>query len=420
MSSTSDRAEKIRAILGHPAWARMLELLRNHRDSGRSLPTAITLADPTDAERQRHAALLRLSVPSRARRLSYDLAALSAALARANAPSDWDEILALLFGPIPPDVAAIQRNEQLWREFWPAAASSLGASAFPAHAEWLEALRRDGVLRRLAVGDVTLARHLLENAASLLRKLPLAEEQPISQVAACRCGGSHELDPDRPLATLVLRNLAALRGTPLPSRAEDRRNLWEEFGVVCDELSAPVLALNLSLEGDAPLVALTQTATLAGEPLHLTTRLLWATPWAGLVFPPHVFVCENPTIVALAATHLGPRCRPLVCIDGEIKTAARLLLRALRTGGARLHYHGDFDWPGVGIAECIMRDFGAHPWRFDEAAYRAVADRSGRSLAGASIPTPWSPGLALAMAKKERAYDEEALADLLIPDLAQP
>lgn len=398
----------------------MLALLRTLRDSGRPLPTAVTLADPTDAERQRHAALLRLSVPSRARRLSYDLAALSAALTRANAPSNWDEILALLFGAIPPDVAATQRSEQLWREFWPSAATTLAASPFPAHAEWLEALRRDGVLRRSAVGDVELGRHLLETAANLLRVLPLPEEQPISQVAACRCGGSHELDPDRPLATLVLRSLAARQGTPMPARAEDRRNLWEEFGIVCDELSAPVLTLNLRLEGAAPLVALTRSATLAAEPLHLTTRLLWATPWASLVIPPHVFVCENPTIVALAASHLGPRCRPLVCIDGEIKTAARLLLRSLRAGGATLHYHGDFDWPGIGIAERIMRDFGAQPWRFDEAAYLAVADRRGRSLAGASIATPWSPRLAPAMAKNERAYDEEALVDLLLPDLTEP
>jgi Protein of unknown function C-terminus (DUF2399) len=32
--------------------------------------------------------------------------------------------------------------------------------------------------------------------------------------------------------------------------------------------------------------------------------------------------------------------------------------------GARLRYHGDFDWAGLVIGNFVMREFGAEPWRF--------------------------------------------------------
>src|SRR5690606_9065226 len=76
-------------------WKRLRETLRACRDSGRALPAVVTLADPTADERARHAALLRLSTPSRARRLRYELAAISEALARAGAPSEWGEFVGL-------------------------------------------------------------------------------------------------------------------------------------------------------------------------------------------------------------------------------------------------------------------------------------------------------------------------------------
>lgn len=82
-----------------------------------------------------------------------------------------------------------------------------------------------------------------------------------------------------------------------------------------------------------------------------------------------------------------------------------------------LHYHGDFDWPGVAIAGRIFRNFAAQPWRFDEAAYISIWDRKGRPLDGAAARTPWSPSLASAMELNRRAYDEEAIADILLADL---
>src|SRR5207253_6117247 len=86
--------------------------------------------------------------------------------------------------------------------------------------------------------------------------------------------------------------------------------------------------------------------------------------FSGVVPNDTVFICENPAIVAAAANRLGPRCAPLVSIEGQPKTAAHLLLTKLRDAKVRLLYHGDFDWGGIRIANLMRRRYGAEPWRF--------------------------------------------------------
>ncbi|MGI9148995.1 MAG: DUF2399 domain-containing protein [Chloroflexota bacterium] len=75
------------------------------------------------------------------------------------------------------------------------------------------------------------------------------------------------------------------------------------------------------------------------------------------------YVCENPTVVAEAANALGPRSAPRVCCSGNPAGAATVLLRLLDQAGATLLYHGDFDWPGLTIANSIITPFNAGPWR---------------------------------------------------------
>ena len=48
--------------------------------------------------------------------------------------------------------------------------------------------------------------------------------------------------------------------------------------------------------------------------------------------------------------------------------------------GARLRYHGDFDWPGLHIANRVMRDCAARPWRLGAADCRAAV--GGVAVAG--------------------------------------
>ncbi|MDQ1833711.1 DUF2399 domain-containing protein [Massilia scottii] len=90
-----------------------------------------------------------------------------------------------------------------------------------------------------------------------------------------------------------------------------------------------------------------------------------------------------------------------------------------------MHRH---DWAGLHIGNYVMRDFGAHPWRFSAPDYLAAVhvapglnDRPGqrqrRRLAGRETDAPWDKDLSAAMRQHKLAIPEEAVADALLCDL---
>jgi len=136
----------------------------------------------------------------------------------------------------------------------------------------------------------------------------------------------------------------------------------------------------------------------------------------------HVFVCENPNVVALAADALGDACAPLVCIDGMPAAAQQAVLSQLREAGARLHYHGDFDWPGISIANFVMQTWKAAPWRMSTLDYEKAAAPAASPdghLTGRPVAANWDEHLADAMQRRGRAVAEEAVVDALLQDLSR-
>ncbi len=185
----------------------------------------------------------------------------------------------------------------------------------------------------------------------------------------------------------------------------DRRTLWARVGVLVNELARPALVLNLPLSGGGHL------AGVAGEPAYASLRQLMRDPPQLAVTGRTIYVCENPNLVAIAANRLGPRCAPLVCTDGTPAAAQRTLLAQLAPAGARLLYHGDFDWPGLRIANLVIGSFGAA----DYTAATGIA--SGQAFAGPTVAAAWDAALAPAMQRHGLAIAEEAVAAVLLPDL---
>ncbi|MGH3320011.1 MAG: TIGR02679 family protein, partial [Streptosporangiaceae bacterium] len=272
-------------------------------------------------------------------------------------------------------------------------------------------------VRRLASGDPARGGRLLEDAVAVLRRLP-AGGVPLSVLAARSVGDGHALDPGRPLATLVLRAAAALGDVPPPQTAEGRRTAWAAVGVLDGELTNPVLVLNLPVATGTTTGRVLAAYAAVGEPVYLSARQLVRDPPQLVVADRPIFVCENPTVVATAAARVGAGCAPVVCVSGHPGAAATVLLRRLSGAGAVLHYHGDFDWPGVTIAGGVMTRFGARPWRFGAADYRAGLARGGRALRGTPASTPWDPELARTMRTECVAVEEETVLDDLLRDLA--
>jgi len=396
MSTARERLER---LLGGPALGSLRERLRRRYELGRA-NDVFTLAAVSAHERRALEGLLgRRSRNSNSMQIS--LTELNQAFARAGLASSLRDALEQLDGPIR-DIAA-ERVDRAAR--WGAAFSACGAA--PLSLLVAQATGR-GLVKRLAGADPERGQGLLEAATRVLARLPAAGV-PLSHLAAQALGDSHALDEGRPAGTLVL---AALRGAEIEERPRD---VWAKWGVLVNELAAPALVLNLSASTDTPCGQVVQKALERGEPLHLSLRMLLRTPPRWEVKGRKVFVCENAAVVAMAADRLGTRCPPLVCTDGMPAAAQRVLLGQLAAADANLHYHGDFDWPGLTIANFVIRSFKARPWRLRSDDYIAT---EGRPLEGTLVAADWDSALAPKMAKHGCALDEEAVMDPLLHDLA--
>ena len=95
-----------------------------------------------------------------------------------------------------------------------------------------------------------------------------------------------------------------------------------------------------------------------------------------------LYVCENAAVLRAAAGQLGADSAALVCAEGEPSVACFRLLQAAVTTGTRIHWHSDFDWPGVRATAAAIRRLGAAPWLMGADDYRARAARERRAAQG--------------------------------------
>lgn len=412
MSPPIDRT-RLDATLGLPELSRLLDALERRIELGRPLTGSLALASVSAAERAAIDALFGRK-STRGATLRVDLEELGHTLREAGICCDLFTAVNALRGTVVDRRALAGQRAAAWADVWRDALAEFVSQ--PALGPWLTKLDRLGLVRRLSGNDPVTGAALLRDLARIVHALP-GQAEPLAAFAARLLGDAHALDPGTPRATLAVRAAARLGGVFFENHAEGRRAAWASVGIMCDELSTPVLVLNLPVSAETPLGNLLRSAAVVGEPVHLSLRLLLRHSLAGdrALHDRNVLVCENPTVVALAASRLGPNCAPLVCVNGQFATPALVLLRQLRTAGARLAYHGDFDPPGLAIARRVMAESGARAWRFGLADYTAAT--KGVTFSGAVGPTPWDPALREAMRESRRTVHEEAVFDQLMQDM---
>jgi uncharacterized protein (TIGR02679 family) len=398
-------------LLGGPALAHLRQRLRRafEQAGAGSEPALLRLSGLAPHEAEALQALTgRPPRPSAS--MQVDLAALSARVQAAGLAESLRAALEQLDGPI--TARAAERAAALLA--WTALARQ---APHPALLLLLAEPRGLGLLRRLAAGDAAAGFALCERAARVLAALP-AHGQPRAQLAALCLGNAHALDDGQPVATLVLAALRLAATEEGGESGEGTRALWAAQGVSVNELARPALSLNLPLRGGAE----GTDGTGPGEPRYWSLRQLLRRPPPWQVAGRDVFVCENPNLMAMVADALGARSAPLLCTDGMPAAAQRALLAQVAAAGARLHYHGDFDWPGVAIGNLVQREFRARAWRFSAADYAAAvqgADAAAKApLHGRRVEALWDAALAPAMQQAHCAVAEEALLQSLLPDLA--
>ena len=403
---------RLKDSLGRPGMEWLVQRLRQRLENGLNLSGTVTLRDPAPAQRSALARLLGRRQPAAS--LVVKLDELDRLLRAAEICDGLDDALHTLVGPVPNIKQEKTHKAEQWQLVFDEARELLG-SLPEAHA-WFEDLKATGLLRRLANNDPAYARTLLNGAVRVIRRLP-ADGVPIAELAATCTGNSHALDAGEPVGTLVMRFISLLNAVEAAGDAEERRHALASAGILCDELSSPVLVLNLRSDSSSATGESLRLNCKAGEPYRLSTRQLLRD---SMLFHPNtklarVFVCENPTVVAAAANRLGSSCAPLVCVEGQPKTAARLLLGQLTEAGTELFYHGDFDWPGIQIANVVFRRHGFTPWRFTSRDYLDL--RGSLPLTATPIDSTWDPELKTSMMATGRAIHEEQAIEILLGDL---
>jgi uncharacterized protein (TIGR02679 family) len=259
------------------------------------------------------------------------------------------------------------------------------------------------------------------SAVAVLERVLLGGMMSRNDLAAEQAHDAHALDDGSVVATLVLRALAAVGELPaVPRDARGRRELWSQFGVSTDAVSATVLTLGLRPVADGSRERRLRASADDGDPIHLMARDLQRLQ---LQLRPatRVLVCENPRVLeAFADQYSGTF--PIVCTAGWPSSVAFDLLGRL-LGSGSLYYHGDFDWAGIEIANWLVAQCGVLPWRMSAADYECAvatssASSSGRRLEDRYVEASWDVELGAAMRARGRAVHEEALLHELLASWA--
>jgi uncharacterized protein (TIGR02679 family) len=380
-----------------PALSRIWAVLRERiearglRAEGRVVLTGLT-------REERHVVTALVGRPVTASRLTIDLADLDAWLAERSGVGGLIAVVESATGTPLVDRRELRAQRAADREAPFVLARSLLAGE-PWLEKWLDGVRRSGALSRTADPDLTV-RH----AAAVLARLPTATSR--TELATAVGGNAHALDEGTAAAALVLRALAAQSGELPPTTTAERRDLWERFGVRVDLVSTTCLTLGLRAAGAvAPRLDL---AADAGDPVHLTP---WDLRRCVLDPPASVLVCENPRVLEAVAERFGGRVA-VVCTSGQPALVVLDVLRGLP--GAQLRFHGDFDWPGIAIANRLVAEAGVVPWHMGADDYLGALGQARLPLVGGLAEPVWDAELGAAMRHHGVAVHEEAvLGDLL-------
>jgi uncharacterized protein (TIGR02679 family) len=370
---------------------------------------------------------LLIGLPPRSTQsVRIDIARFDAALQEAGMANSLHEALEMLDGPIVNRAEAKAELQSRWSSV------TDGQGLHPSLQAWLQGASAVGLLKRVSKQETQTAHLLLQQAHVVLLRLP-AQGLTRAQLAAEVLGNAHALDTGQAVATVVLAALQHSASTdeqeqpPSEEATEEAdgarrpnervRDIWARSGVLVNELARPALFLNLPVRTPSNALA------APGEPGYLSLRRLVRTPPDWDVADQIIYVCENPNIVSIAADQLGAACAPLVCTDGMPAAAQRVLLKQLSDAGAKLLYHGDFDWAGIHIANNVMKLCDARSWRFGAEDYlqavKSLAPKE-RDLEVVCIAASWDFALVESMRLKGVAIAEEAVVSQLVGDLRHP
>jgi uncharacterized protein (TIGR02679 family) len=287
---------------------------------------------------------------------------------------------------------------------------------------WIEEKKSD-IRRRISVLG---AEEFASDVETVFRALAHLHEDSdpilLAVLATLAANDAHVLDAGTRLGALLDRVLEFRHPEISPYRRYSYRiHLHAAAGIVRNRISARVDTYGLV--GDSHYVRalmardLDRTLTLRSLEHLRGDRLRGRGDTA--------FVVENASVfehLVNAAATISADVRPtIICTNGWLNAAARVLLRTVVVNGTQLLYSGDFDEAGIAIALEIQRLYSATLWRMTAddfhagAGQRQLRARAGRVQRFRQV----LPTLTSAIERTGYAVHQEAILDRLQRDVVE-
>ena len=224
--------------------------------------------------------------------------------------------------------------------------------------------------------------HTLVRALELLDRLRVEKRYQYLPVFAAELSGDpHRLDPgtrDAHLLQLLLQWLEIQRGAEadevnrIPSLRRQARYL--SAGILLDDVSNYAMLCGVEAVGrDGQAHAGMEGFAADGAPVNVPLSVI--TGWTQLRCRENtLWIVENPVVYAVLCERFG-RTRSLMCMNGQPRLSAWLILKLLRAAGTRVYYAGDFDPEGLCIAEKVQQSLLPGQcvfWHMSVADYRSA------------------------------------------------
>ena len=239
---------------------------------------------------------------------------------------------------------------------------------------------RQNALEESLLTDLTRQLAFLVQALDLLEELrQQSAYQYLPVFAASLTGDPHALDlgsEKSHLFSLLLQwrqSQEKLPAEPLEAAALKRQSLYFSAGILLDDVSNYAMLCGVEAdvaeerrhEGMAGFAA-------AGEPVNVPLSVL--AKWQHIHCRDNtLWIVENPVVYAVLAERWKQR--SLMCMNGQPRLSAWLILRLLKKDGVRVYYAGDFDPEGLCIAERVQQSLTPGQfsfWHMTEADYMAA------------------------------------------------
>lgn len=257
-----------------------------------------------------------------------------------------------------------------------------------------------------------------------IARLQLLDHQKIrlAVLSAEVTSNPHYFDRGSTAGKLLIHALSFINGIPETQSAEEILTLYYLSGIQPDDISSHTALYGISLYTEQGLHMAYETFIKSREPYIVTlsnlNKIVKADCRSKIVF-----ALENPMVFSHLCESLTDHMVSMLCTSGQMKTASLSLIDLLCESGCKIHYSGDIDPEGLGIADRVIARHPEHifPWRMTKEDYESsisnepLDDTRIKKLD--RIKDARLNGVANALRKEKKAGYQELLIESLLSDI---